>query len=163
MKQSLKRPASLEKHRLHRMRKSWPERERSVGTGTSLGVEEVACSRNKTACAEGRSDMAVVGHRSSGTVGLGSSRDFTVRPAGGSERFRRLKDLCEPLTELCNKQHHLLCLTEVSTLHSCEGEVGYLDELLTSLQILSSRILHPQKHHSRNFTFCRGYAKWANS
>lgn len=133
--------------------------------GTSLGVEELACSRNKRAHAEGRSDMAVVEHGSSGPshVGLGGSRDFTVRPVGGSEGFRRMKDLCEPLTELCNKQHHLLCLTEVSILHSCEGEVGYLDELLTSLQILSSRILHPQKHHSRNFTFCRGCAKWSNS
>ena len=80
--------------------------------------------------------------------------DFTVRPPGGSERFRRMKDLCEPLTELCNNQHHL-CFTDISTLHSCEGEDGYLDELLTYLWILSSRKLRTQKRHSRNFTFCQ--------
>lgn len=82
---------------------------------------------------DGRSDMAAVGHGPSGTVGFGGSWDFTMRPAGGSERVRRMKDLYEPLTEHCNKQHHLLCFTQISTLHSCEGEVGYLDELLTYL------------------------------
>ena len=73
MRQSLKRPASLEKHRLQRMRKSWPDRARGVGTGTSLGVEELACLRSKTACGGGRSDTAAVGHGPGGTVGLGGS------------------------------------------------------------------------------------------